>query len=129
MSQTSHLPGSNLNPGTGRKAIIAMGTLILGYTSFYLYLDRRDRKRIEQGRLALYEETIAHSKENHGGYPLRATATARDSSPPALPAHHVTTNHPQAGSYRASGQPTPQNPKSDGSGQAYTKSPDDVKEL
>ncbi|KAK0458085.1 uncharacterized protein EV420DRAFT_1480241 [Desarmillaria tabescens] len=132
MSQSSHFPGSNLNPHTGRKAIIAMGALILGYTSFYLYLDRRDRKRIEQGRLALYEETIARSKENHGGYPLRATATARDSSPPALPArehdaHHVTTDHPQAGSYRASGQPTPQNPKSDGSGHAYTKSPDYVK--
>ncbi|KAG7448912.1 uncharacterized protein BT62DRAFT_733923 [Guyanagaster necrorhizus] len=53
MSQSSQLPGSNLNPHTGRKAIIAMGALILGYTSFYLYLDRKDRKRVEQGRLAL----------------------------------------------------------------------------
>ncbi len=127
-----------------------MGALVLGYSSFYLFLDRKDRKRREQGRLALCasplsslvisklsllhipdEETIARSKENHGGYPLRATA-GRDSSPPTLPtrerdAHHVTTDHPQAGSYRAGGQPTPQNPKSDGSGQAYTKSPDYVR--
>ncbi|KAK0494536.1 hypothetical protein EDD18DRAFT_347121 [Armillaria luteobubalina] len=111
-----------------QKAIIAMGALVLGYTSFYLFLDRKDRRRREEGRLALYEETIARSKENHGGYPLRATAG--DSSPPAAPtrehdAHHVTTDHPQAGEY--SGQPTPQNPKTDGSGQAYTKSPDYVK--
>ncbi|KAK0192966.1 hypothetical protein F5146DRAFT_1136807 [Armillaria mellea] len=131
MASSSQFPGSNLNPHTGRKAIIAMGALVLGYTSFYLFLDRKDRRRREQGRLALYEETIARSKENHGGYPLHATA-GRDSSPPALPthehdAHHVTTDHPQAGSYRAGGQPTPQNPKSNGSGQAYTKSPDYVK--
>ncbi|PBK90162.1 hypothetical protein ARMGADRAFT_1083046 [Armillaria gallica] len=131
MAQSSQFPGSNLNPHTGRKAIIAMGALVLGYSSFYLFLDRKDRKRREQGRLALYEETIARSKENHGGYPLRATA-GRDSSPPALPtrehdAHHITTDHPQAGSYRAGGQPTPQNPKSDGSGQAYTKSPEYVR--
>ncbi|KAF8914745.1 hypothetical protein CPB85DRAFT_1433486 [Mucidula mucida] len=133
MAHSPQAPHGNLSSGpsprTGRNSLIFMGALALGYAGVYYSMDRRDRLRRASGDLAGHEHTIKHSKEDHGGHPLYATDTPSDHVV-KIPVHthdphHVTRDSEHAGPLHS--VPSPQRSKGDGSGLAYTKSPDFVR--
>ncbi|KAF9019118.1 hypothetical protein BDZ89DRAFT_1139565 [Hymenopellis radicata] len=150
MAHSPQAPHGNVSSGpsprTGRNSLLFMGAVALGFAGFYYAIDRRDRLRRESASLLpvslillLYpphipyafidERALLRAKEDHGGHRLYASDAPSDHvvKPPVHThdPHHFTLDSEHAGP--AQSVPSPQRSKGDGSGLAYTKSPDFVR--
>ncbi|KAF8800604.1 hypothetical protein BYT27DRAFT_7199754 [Phlegmacium glaucopus] len=123
-----------------QKALLVGGTAVIsGLGGLYLIMHRNKRRQEERGTNPYHEQLLAHVAKRESGNTLPAIHSPYSNIPPAFPGkdhrsgHSTIANYKDTPEYAESGPaarnmvPPPQRGKSDGSGMAYTKSPEYVK--
>ncbi|KDR80273.1 hypothetical protein GALMADRAFT_223161 [Galerina marginata CBS 339.88] len=134
MSQMS----PNLHSWGPTRTFLTVGSLVAaGLGGFYLSMSYRKRLQELSGRTPHYEQIMGHAIKTPAAYETLPVLNARYSDiPPAFPGKDHHSGHNTLGTFRQSPDyaesgdslrymvPPPQRGKADGSGRAYTKSPD-----
>ncbi|KAL0960173.1 hypothetical protein HGRIS_011807 [Hohenbuehelia grisea] len=123
-------------PKSGRTTIIGMTVVILGLGAFYRRLHNKEQRRMHDGSNAFHEQRLAHAGSIEKALFSRPASFVENRALPLGPIsrennskHSTIKDYLASPGYSEEGrrmQPTPQRAKKDGSGRAYTKSPDYV---
>ncbi|KAF8171501.1 hypothetical protein BJ912DRAFT_120205 [Pholiota molesta] len=129
-----------MQAGPGRSVLIGGPVVLAGLLGLFLSLRHNKQKEVEAGKNPHFEQILAHvGKKPAGDEDLKPLRSYSSDLPPNLPGddhysgHSTRTNWKNTQGYAEHGddvrymQPTPQREASDGSGRAYTKSPDYAK--
>ncbi|PPQ78615.1 hypothetical protein CVT25_010579 [Psilocybe cyanescens] len=136
-SASSYRPMPSVPPsGYGRTFLVGGSIVLAGLSGFYISMLRNKHKQQERGMNPHFEQIVGHvSKAPAADQPLPTLNARYSDMPPAIPAtehisgHTTFANYKESPGYAEGGpatrymQPTPQRAKDDGSGRAYTKSP------
>ncbi|KAH9478353.1 hypothetical protein JR316_0008807 [Psilocybe cubensis] len=125
--------------GFGRTFLVGGSIVLAGLTGFYMSMLRNKHKQELMGTNPHFEQIVGHvSKAPPADQPLPKLNATYSDVPPAYPTKEHVSRHTTFANFKDSPgyleggpatrymEPTPQRPKNDGTGRAYTKSPNYV---